>query len=128
VVVACAGEFPAVTCAVPVLLPGRVVPAVVAALVSGRQVGVLTPNAAQAPWALRKWRADGFDAIVTHAPPGDHEALVAAAGELRTHDLALVVLDCMGHHEGERAELARLCGHPVVAVQTLVARLAAAMV
>jgi hypothetical protein len=64
---------------------------------------------------------------VTHAPPGDHEALAAAAGTLRTHDLALVVLDCMGHDEGERAELARLCGHPVVAVQTLVARLAAAM-
>ncbi len=113
------------TCAVPVLLPGRVVPAVVAPLVSGRKVGVLTPNAAQAPWALRKWRADGFDAIVTHAPPGDHEALAAAAGALRTHDLALVVLDCMGHDEGERAAFAAKTGRPVLLAQSAVARTAA---
>jgi len=127
VVVACAGEFPAVPCAVPVLVPGRLVPAAVGALVAGRRVGVVTPNAAQVPWAEAKWRGDGFDVVVTHAAPGRPAALAAAATALQHRDLALVVLDCMGHAEAERAELAARAGLPVVAVQALVARLAAAM-
>jgi protein AroM len=127
VVVACAGEFPAVPCAVPVLVPGRLVPAAVGALAAGGRVGVVTPNAAQVPWAEAKWRSDGFDVVVTHAAPGRPAAIAAAATALQDRDLAVVVLDCMGHAEAERSELAALSGRPVVAVQALVARLAAAM-
>ncbi|MGD9904249.1 MAG: AroM family protein [Vicinamibacterales bacterium] len=127
VVVACAGEFPPVPCTVPVLLPGRLVPAAIGALAAGRRVGVVTPNAAQVRWAEAKWRADGFDVVVTHAAPGRRDAIAAAGDALLGHDLRLVVLDCMGHAEAERAELETRCGVPVVAVQTLVARLAAAM-
>jgi hypothetical protein len=42
--------------------------------------------------------------------------------------LRLVVLDCMGHDDAYRAEFARLCGRPVVAAQTLVARVAGAVI
>ncbi len=128
VVVACAGEFPAVPCPVPVLVPGRVVPAAVRAFAPGARIGVVTPNAAQAPFAARKWHDDGFDAVVTHASPVDHDDLARAARVMREAGVALVVLDCMGHDDAYRDAFARLSGRPVVAVQGLVAHLAAAMV
>jgi protein AroM len=128
VVVACAGAFPAVACAVPVVIPGRVVPAVVASMTAGARVGVVTPNAGQMAFAEGKWRLDGFDVGVTHAAPGRGDELARAASFFRDEAPALVVLDCMGHSEAERIELARLSGCPVLAVQSLVARLAAAMV
>jgi len=127
VVIACAGEFPAVPCAVPVLVPGRVVPAAVRALAAGARLGIVTPNAAQAPFAERKWRDDGFDVVVTHASPADHDELTRAAAALRSAAVALVVLDCMGHDDAYRADFARLSGLPVVAAQSLVAALAGAL-
>ncbi len=128
VVVACAGEFPEVPCSVPVLVPGRVVPAAVRAFAAGARVGIVTPNAAQAPFAARKWRDDGFDAVVTHASPVDHDDLARAAQVMRDAGVALVVLDCMGHDDAYRDAFAQLSGCPVVAAQSLVAHLAAAMV
>ncbi len=128
VVVACAGEFPAVPCAAPVLVPGRVVPATVRAFVAGARIGIVTPNAAQVPWAERKWRDDGFAVVVTHASPVDHAGMAPAAAAMRAAGVALVVLDCMGHDEAYRAEFARLSECVVVAAQSLVAALAGGIV
>jgi protein AroM len=127
VVIACAGEFPDVPCAVPVLVPGRVVPAAVRALAVGARLGIVTPNAAQAPFAERKWRDDGFDVAVTHASPVDHDDLARAAAAMREAGVALVVLDCMGHDDAYRTDFARLSGLPVVAAQSLVAAVAGAL-
>lgn len=128
VVVACAGGFPAIPCAAPVVLPGRVVPAAVRAIARGVRLGIVTPNTAQIPFAEAKWRADGFDVVVTAAPPGQRDALAAAADAMRQHDVALVVLDCMGHDEASRAEFARRAGRPTLAAQVLTAEMAAALV
>jgi protein AroM len=128
VVVACAGGFPEVRCGVPVILPGAVVPAVARSLVGAGPVGVVTPNAAQRPFAERKWRDDGFDVRVTHASPVRHDEIARAAAEMADPALRLVVLDCMGHDDASRAEFARLCGRPVVAAQSLVARVAGALI
>lgn len=128
IVVACAGEFPTIACPVPVLVPGRVVPAVVRTWALRGRIGVVTPNAAQVPFAEAKWRADGFDAEVVCASPVEHHEMAAAARRLVDADVSLVVLDCMGHDEAYRDEFARLCGRPVLAVQSLVAHLAAALV
>ena len=128
VVLACAGEFPAVPCAVPVLIPGRVVPAVVRAFAPAARIGVVTPNAAQVPYAERKWRDDGFDVVVTYAAPAGHGDIARAAQAMRKAAVTLVVLDCMGHDDAYRAAFARLSDLPVIAAQGLVAQLAAAMV
>src|SRR5579859_1894516 len=45
VVVLCAGGFPDIECAAPVLLPGRVLPAVVGTISRTRCIGVVVPNA-----------------------------------------------------------------------------------
>lgn len=128
VVVACAGGFPTVPCPVPLLLPGRLVPAVAGALTESRRIGVITPNRAQVPFAEAKWREDGFEPRVTWASPADEQELRRAAGDLAGSAIDLVVLDCMGHDDECRGTLARLTGLPVIAAQSLVARVAAALV
>jgi protein AroM len=124
VVVLCAGGFPEVPCAVPVLLPGRLVPAVVGCLARTRRVGVVVPVRGQVATAQRKWAADGFEAVVTWASPVRQDEIDAAARAVSDPALELVVLDCMGHDEEYRAAFARRCARPVVLAQSLVARVA----
>ena len=128
VVVACAGDFPEVPCAVPVILPGRVVPAVTRALATSRRVGVVTPIAGQVAAATAKWRADGFDPVVTSAAPDDDDALDAAADLLRAADVPLIVLDCMGHADEAARRLQTRSGIRVLLAQSLAARVAGELV
>jgi protein AroM len=127
VVVACAGDFPAVPCPVPLLLPGRIVPAVVRALGHGPRIGVITPVAGQVAAATAKWRADGFDPVVAAAAPGQATALDRAAVAMQAAAPDLVVLDCMGHDDADAARFAAHCGRPVLAAQSLTARVAGAL-
>ena len=128
VVVACAGGFPDVPCEVPVILPGRVVPAVAGAISRTRRVGVVTPNRRQAPFAERKWRDDGFEPTVTWASPTDELEMTRAAGDLMDPAIDLIVLDCMGHDMRCQAAVASRTGRPVLGAQSLVAHVAAALI
>ena len=124
VVVLCAGSFPEFPCTAPVLLPGRLVPAVVGAVARTRRVGVVVPVRGQVAAAQAKWAADGFDAVVTWASPARPEEMDAAGYAMSDPSLELVVLECMGHGEEYRAEFARRCARPVVLAQSLTARVA----
>lgn len=124
VVVACAGGFPEVHASAPVILPGKIVPAVVGAVSVTRRIGVVTPIRAQAAAAEAKWRADGFDPLVTWASPYLHAEIVTASALMTDPSLELVVLDCMGHDEEYRREFASLCGKPVLLAQSIAARVA----
>lgn len=128
VVVACAGAFPDVPCPVPVLLPGRIVPAVAGALSRTRRVGIVTPNRAQVPFAERKWREDGFTPAVTWASPSRDDEMARAADDLRGTDTDLIVIDCMGHADDARRAMARWTGRPVIAAQSVVAQVAGALI
>lgn len=128
VVVLCAGAFPRIDCGVPVIVPGRLVPAVMRSASRTRRLGIVTPLAAQAEAARAKWESDGFSVEVTWASPTRHDEIEMAARAMSHADLEFVVLDCMGHDEAYRLEFARLCGRPVVAAQTLVARVVGALV
>lgn len=43
-------------------------------------------------------------------------------------DLDLIVIDCMGHADAARRAMAQWTGRPVIAAQSLVARVAGALV
>lgn len=128
VVVACAGAFPAIDCSVPVLLPGTLLPGVVRALTRTGRIGVVAPIEAQVAAARCKWATDGFDPKVTWGSPHDERQLAAAAREMADLALEVVVLDCMGHGDEYREAFARCCGRPVVLAQSVVARVAGALV
>jgi protein AroM len=128
VVVLCAGAFPDFDCACPLLLPGRLVPNVVASFARTRRVGVVTPIRGQVAAAAAKWRGDGFDAVVTWASPLARGEIEAAARAMADASLECVVLDCMGHDDDYRREFAQRCGRPVVAAQSIVARVTGELV
>jgi protein AroM len=128
VVVLCAGAFPDIACDVPVLMPGRVVPAVVRSIFRTRHIGIVTPVAGQADVARLKWETDGFTVKVAWASPVQEQELAPAAAALADPALACVVLDCMGHDETYKREFARRCGRPVVSAQSIVARVAGELV
>ena len=128
VVVACAGDFPAVPCPVPVVLPGRLLPAVVRALVADTRIGIVTPVRGQVEAADAKWRRDGFDPVVTWAEPDDHAALDRAAAMLRDAGVPMIVLDCMGHADPAARRLEAGSGVRVLLAQSLVARVAGELV
>ncbi len=127
IVVACAGDFPEVPCAVPVLLPGRILPAVVRAMVRSTHIGVVSPIAGQLAAAEAKWRADGFDPVMACASPMIDDDIDAAARTMRHAAPDLVVLDCMGHGADYTRRFADLCRRPVVSAQSVTARLAGAL-
>lgn len=128
VVIWCAGDFPDIPCPVPVLRPGRLLPGCAAEMMQTRNIGVVTPVPRQIDAARAKWQADGFAATVTWAAPGNADDLARAGRELAGPAIELVVLDCMGHGEDARRDLARASGHPVISAQSLTARVAGALI
>jgi len=124
IVVLCAGHFPEIACAAPILLPGKVLPSVIGTITRTRQLGIVVPNAGQVSYARENWTADGFRVTVTSASPFRHREIVPAARTLADPTLEMIVLDCMGHGSDYRTEFARRTGRPVVSAQSLVARIA----
>jgi hypothetical protein len=132
VVVCCCGNFPRVEgCSVPVLFPGRVLPAVSSAVCAAAtpRIAVISPIEGQCAEAEKHWRAQGFDPVMGYgdwtAEDRGHLEETAAALAARD-DLELVVLDCMGHDDEFRAFFAERCGgKPVLLAQSVIAKVAA---
>ena len=127
IVILCAGGFPEISCSVPVLLPGKLVPAFVTAISTTKNIGIVSPVKEQVSAAKLKWEEDGFTVRITWASPYNHDEVTRAAKEMSDPGIELVVLDCMGHDDEHRKEFAELCKKPVILTQTLVARVAGEM-
>lgn len=124
-VLLCAGGFPDLRSRAPVLVPGRVLPALVRAVSPAGPIGVVTPIAGQVDAARAKWKADGFESRVTFASPFDHREIDQAIVEMSDPALHVIVLDCMGHNPDYRRAFAAGTGRPVLLAQSAVARIAA---
>lgn len=127
VVVCCAGDFPDIDCGVPVLRPGRLLPALAGAICRTRRIGVVSPIASQMAPAQAKWERDGFSVRTAFASPYRHDEIKIAAREMADSELEVVILDCMGHGVEYRDEFTRLSKRPVLLAQTLLAKVAAEM-
>jgi protein AroM len=126
-VLMCAGDFPDLSSPIPIIYPGRVVPAVVSAISGTKRIGIITPNPGQMKPATEHWRQKGFMVKAAVASPRDPAALETVAGAMRDSALELVILDCMGFGPEAGRRLRRLCGRPVICPQSLVARVTAEM-
>ncbi len=122
-VVLCTGEFPAFRAPGPVLLPQQVVARSAEAL-GVHRVGILPPLPGQAVEVRRRWAAAGFEPTVVPASPyGTPEAILEAAGVLRTADAELVILDCQGYRLEHRELLRPVLDCPILVPTGLVGRL-----
>jgi protein AroM len=124
----CAGDFADLNSRLPIIYPGRIVPALVGAVSRARRIGIITPNPGQVGPARRHWEAKNFSVAVAVASPKDPDGLEKAAADLRDPGLELVVLDCMGFAPPAARRLKELTRRPVVCSQSLVARAAAEII
>jgi len=127
IVLMCAGNFPDLKSPLPVIYPGRVVPALVTGLSARKNIGIISPNAGQLEPACRHWREKGFKVAGEVAAPIDMEALQRAATAFKDSGVDLVVLDCMGFKPAAVEVFKSVCNLPVICPQRLVARVTAEM-
>lgn len=123
-VVLCSGGFPDFNCSIPVILPGLIVPSVVASLYPGKKIGLVVPNAAQVPAARAHWASRGVETSPVVVSPYQEEGFDEAGEHFASLRPDLVVVDCMGFTEEHRARLKESCRCPVLLPKTLVARVA----
>jgi protein AroM len=121
----CAGNFPDLKSPIPIVYPGRVVPAVAASLCTTQKIALITPNPGQAEPAKAHWQAKGFEVMVEVASPKDEAAFFAAAQKLNNPEFDLLVLDCMGFSPDMAQAIRKSHLKPVICPQSLVARMAA---
>jgi len=126
-VVLCSGGFPRFACSIPVVLPGMVVPAIVAGLYPDKQIGLIVPNEAQQSAALAHWKSRGVEAVAAVVSPYEGTGFEAAGEKFRGLHTEFIAIDCMGFGEEQRNRLRDLCGCPVMLPKTLVARVALEM-
>lgn len=124
----CTGRFHDFDPGVPVLMPGKLLPAVAGAIAPSRRIGAVTPIESQVDPMRKLWEADGFSVTVAVSSPYHEGENEAAAAVMADADLELVVLDCMGHGPASRDEFSRLSGRPVLTAQTLLAKVASEVV
>jgi protein AroM len=98
VCILCTGEFRTISSRVRLVTPDRLVASVVDALLPAGTLGILMPDAEQAPSVLAKWQSPGRQVVARSLSPFRHQDAVAAvASDLREAGAELVVLDCMAY-------------------------------
>jgi protein AroM len=128
IAICCAGDFPEISCGVPVLFPGRLLSGISGAVAATRRIGVVSPIASQMESARRNWERDGFTVKMGYASAFKRGEFEAAAAEVSDPELELVILDCMDHTAADRDEFARLSGRPVLAALPLTAQVASEVI
>ena len=125
VVVLCTGDFPDWADR-RVLFPSAVLRHFVLGLLPAGRLGVLTPLAAQADEAERRWAALGY--AVTQAalsPNAGMDEIEQAGAELAAGDPDLLVLDCVSYTRKTKRILCAKTGRPAILAISAVARAAA---
>lgn len=125
--VLCTGGFPELRSPKPVLLPDRLLFAVVEATFSGGCLGVLTPVMEQAAQQERRWSRVAHEVMVAAASPyqNDGARIEAAARELARRGAELIVMDCLGYTSAMKERVRAATGRPVILARSLLARMAA---
>jgi protein AroM len=104
--------------------PDHIIPATVAGLVEGRQLGILVPIAGQIASEAAKWQPLARPPLFAFASPygDDGENAVLGAGKvLKAQGAEGILLDCIGFTERHRAMLAPL-SLPVILSNAIVAK------
>jgi protein AroM len=124
IVMFCSGEFPEFSCTHPILYPQILLQQFVTVVAKGKKLGVINPDASQAPQALKRWSKVPVSQIAIEAasPYTDPDKIWQAASALKSWGAEMVVMDCMGFNQSMKQEVARIVGVPVILPRTVAAR------
>jgi protein AroM len=129
IILLCTGEFPEIESGKILLRPDRIMLNVVKSLLDTGKLGVVVPSPDQIPIFKRKWEEANREVVVDAVSPytGSSEELREKANKIKTSDVDLVVLDCIGFNQEIQALFRETTGKPVLLPTTLVARIAGEM-
>lgn len=126
----CTGHFESLSTEKARLVePDRILPAAVAALTQGAQLGIIVPLAEQISSEAGKWAPLGRAPLYAAASPygGDGASVTEAARGLSGRGAEILLMDCMGFVERHRREAAE-AGLPVILSNSLIAKLVSEIV
>ncbi|QEL24745.1 AroM family protein [Bosea sp. F3-2] len=126
----CTGHFESLSTEKARLVePDRILPAAVAALTQGVQLGIIVPLAEQISSEAGKWAPLGRASLYAAASPygGPGASVAEAARELAGRGAEILLMDCMGFVERHRREAAE-AGLPVILSNSLIAKLVSEIV
>jgi len=115
-VILCTGRFHALRTRSAFLVePDVVIPALLAALVHGKTLGIIVPLRNQIDECAAKWQSSGARMLFeTASPYADLEHFVQAANRLCTQGVDIIVLDCMGYTQRHKQSVVDRVDIPVV--------------
>jgi len=121
-VLLCTEDFPDFKSEKPVIEPGKLIYSVVQSVITkDRKVGVLIPSFGQMEQARKKWSK--MNPVITAVSPYENqEKIEEAAKTLKTKNVDLTVLDCIGYTRQIKRKVRKITGKPVILSRTLVAR------
>jgi hypothetical protein len=121
-----------IDCAVPLIVPGRLLPTLVQSLKRTCKLGIVIPNPGQVSAATAKWRGDGFDPVVVAVQPRlagmTLEAWSDARQAFEQAQVGHVILDCFSFSESDGKILSHALGRPVLVAREATARAISAVV
>jgi hypothetical protein len=132
IAISCAADFDVIDCAVPLIVPGRLLPTLVQSLKRTRKLGIVTPNTGQVRAAYAKWRRDGFDPVVVAVQPRvagmTLEAWADARQIFEQAQVGHVILDCFSFSDSDGKILSHALGRPVLVAREATARAMSAVI
>jgi len=132
IAISCAADFDVIDCAVPLIVPGRLLPTLVQSLKRTRKLGIVTPNTGQVQAAYAKWRRDGFDPVVVVVQPRVAGMTLEAWADSRQvfeqAQVGHVILDCFSFSDSDGKILSHALGRPVLVAREATARAMSAVI
>jgi hypothetical protein len=132
IAISCAADFGEIDCAVPLIVPGRLLPTLVQSLKRIGKLGIVIPNPGQVNAAYAKWRGDGFDPVVVAVQPRvtgmTLEAWADARQVFEQAQVDHVILDCFSFSDSDGQILSHALGRPVLVAREATARAIGAVV
>lgn len=126
VVILCGADWSAINSPRLIVNPGKLFPAIVSSLAMGRRLGIIKPSAGQVEKERERYAQMGIEAVVTSANPyggpARLEAVREAANYLKSRDVDLVWMTCVGMDAPMRAVVQEVVGKPVIFARTILSR------
>jgi protein AroM len=125
IVLLCTGEFPEMSCSVPLLKPDLILRKLITAVLPRGLLAAVFPSSDQIPVLVKKWEKTGLSITCESFSPytGIDKQMESVAMRIRRKNPDLVVLDCLGFSMKVQKVFRDIIGKPVILPRTLLGKL-----